>query len=716
MRTKLYLFHSFLLLSITIYGQDIDASKEIRKSMWELPEVNFTITEIPEKWEDEDAVIIATLSERSYRKPPLSAFLLEENSIHRRIKILSNASLSDYGQFSFKKSTYYRGVTLETYVGFKVIKPDGNEIIVDENEAVEEDLEMGTTTKLTTMKLAIPNLEVGDILDYYIVEKFKFPTIQYHPFDPAIFVLRENYPLIYGKIKFAVLRRCYINLKTYNGAPEFEKANEGDNDIYQLEYKDQDKAEPIPWFYPYRSLPTVKFKVTYASQSAVYQAPNLLKKNSPGYLNTSVSHANIATYAKSYLNATYAFSNLNKYMKSNFKDEKDQSVLAKEAFYHQRHMLSVQFQENWTIRGNSYIGLRRSAMLKSLSNYFKKARIPYSFIVGVPKRIGNVDQLIVEEEVLLGIRANTTPPVFITSFTTHSIPNELDQNFDGSVVLVSSSVDNIDPLSFDKRKMPQSSDSMNKEFTESSMKLNLESHLTDVHITKTLSGLTRFADQQLLMDAYDFIEEEREKYNLKSITEGLNKKDLEETRRLGAEYLNSREKDLHEKLLEKVKGQLDIEIDSVHSFKIIETGRSEASPNFKYEYTTSTQDLIKRAGNNYFLNIGKLIEKQTEIEEEYKEGREFDIYMEYPRRFHHRIEISIPEDYSFQGIDKLQISVENETGGFSSEASEENNTLIVDAILYYKNSYEPQENWGKLLELVDVAEDFGEMRILVKKN
>ncbi|WP_462254160.1 DUF3857 domain-containing protein [Ekhidna sp.] len=716
-KIKLAFFHILLTIASIAIAQESFSKNDIRVAMWGQPNKEFSTTQIPEKWASEDAVIIASFEERSYQKPPISAFLYEQNAIHVRVKILSNSALADYSQFEFKKNTYFRGTSLETYVGFKIIKPDGRAIIIDENEAVEEDLELNSSTKLTTLKLAIPNLEVGDIIDYYIVEKYKFPTTKYHTFDPAIFLLREKYPLMYGKIRFKVLRRCYINLKTYNGAPNFTKLNDGDNDIYELEYRDQDKVDPVPYFYPYRSLPTIKFKVTYASPGIVHQAPNLLKKSHPGHLNTSVSEKDISNYLRSLMSNIYGIGNLQKYMKANYKGEKDKIVLVKEAFYHQRHMLSVQFQENWTIRGNSsYIALRRAPMIKSLSSYFKKANIPHSFIVGVPAQIGTVNNIIIEEEMLLGIRANTNPPIYITSFTTHSLVNELDENFDGASVLISSNVNDIGPLTFESKKLPQSPFDRNEIFTINDATVDLESMKSRISITKSFSGLTRFDEQRNLMDAFDFVDEERDKYDLKSFLEDLSKIEEKETRNLLREYMRSREEKLNEKLLEKTKANLDIDIDTVHSFRIFKTGRNQKNPEFQYDYVAETDDLLKKVGNNYLLSIGSLIEKQQVVENEYKEDRTFDIYMNYPRKFHNQVSLIIPEGYTIKGLDKLNVNVQNETGGFISVASIEENKLIINAMKYYRNSFEPAENWGKLLAFITTADDFNDVQVLLKKN
>jgi hypothetical protein len=49
--------------------------------------------------------------------------------------------------------------------------------------------------------------------------------------------------------------------------------------------------------------------------------------------------------------------------------------------------------------------------------------------------------------------------------------------------------------------------------------------------------------------------------------------------------------------------------------------------------------------------------------------------MPFPRSFSYRVEFSIPSGYAIDGVDKLNMSAENETGGFKSVAKQEGNKL-----------------------------------------
>ncbi|MEQ9230467.1 MAG: hypothetical protein RIF46_07265, partial [Cyclobacteriaceae bacterium] len=230
-----------LFFSLASIAQDAERAKEIRDLLWSPDDTIFQTIDIPTKWEDEQAVILAVSNDLAYKKFPLSRNLWEQNYRHVRVKILGQQALEEYSQFSYPESITKYSFQGEIFVGFKIIKPSGEIIVVDNNEAVREELESAGKSKYGMMKLAIPNLEIGDILDYYMAEELTFYTDKFHDFDPEIFVLRRTYPILNGRVSFNVLRRCFINLGTFNDAPEFElqEGEDKDESRYVLNYSNQ---------------------------------------------------------------------------------------------------------------------------------------------------------------------------------------------------------------------------------------------------------------------------------------------------------------------------------------------------------------------------------------------------------------------------------------------------------------------------------------------
>jgi hypothetical protein len=125
--------------------------------------------------------------------------------------------------------------------------------------------------------------------------------------------------------------------------------------------------------------------------------------------------------------------------------------------------------------------------------------------------------------------------------------------------------------------------------------------------------------------------------------------------------------------------------------------------------------LVKKAGNNYIFEIGKLLGGQIEIKPE-DHVRNEDIYMAYPRQFSYTIQFDIPDGYTCEGVDRLNVKVENETGGFTSAATVKGNSLSIDIKKYYSNGYEPVANWPRMTAFLDACFEFTKVKLLLKKK
>jgi hypothetical protein len=96
--------------------------------------------------------------------------------------------------------------------------------------------------------------------------------------------------------------------------------------------------------------------------------------------------------------------------------------------------------------------------------------------------------------------------------------------------------------------------------------------------------------------------------------------------------------------------------------------------------------------------------------------RNEDIYMAYPRQFSYTIQFDIPDGYTCEGVDRLNVKVENETGGFTSAATVKGNSLSIDIKKYYSNGYEPVANWPRMTAFLDACFEFTKVKLLLKKK
>jgi hypothetical protein len=692
-------------------------ANEVRQMMWDNGDPDFNVTEIPEKWQNKSAVIIAQSNHMEYRKELLVAVLYYNSYRHDRIMLLDQRALEDYAQMYIPEDGTYNGVQYKFYAGYKIIKPDGREIEVPMSSAVREEREVDKKG-YNQKKLAIPNLEVGDILDFYNGEEqtINLSGKKYFSFEPVIFQLNREYPVVKRKISFDVLRRCFINMKTLNGAPNFKLTEDAkrERNRYFLESADLESVKDIKWLFENRALPTVKFKVTYAASSAA-RLPTFI--GAPGVLKSTVSTKELSDFLEYILKSNILEGKyFTGYMKKHFKHEKNKEKLAREAFYAYRNRSYIRNAEGLTVSGgNPYSNQGTFAPAATLSYYFRTAKIPHELIIGIPRQISSIDNLILENELTFLIKVNTSKPFYLGLFNSHSVSGEMDEDVQGTSAF---SINGLLTGKFSPKKVTLPATSHEQNVTKMLVKSVLNDLNDDkltLEISKEVKGANRMYYQHVLMDIYDYLHEEKDKYKMLDNFESYDRNRRNRLEKQKEDYLSDRDKSFSERLKLISESDFDFEIDKASDLKIHQTGRHHDKPEFKASFVLTATGLLKRAGPNHILDVGKLIEGQLEIHKEERE-RVYDIYMPFARSYEYRIEVEIPQDHEVQGIEKLNIHVENETGGFISKSSMEGNTLVVDTYKYYKSNFEKNENWSKMCEFLDAAYLFTQQNVLIRKR
>ena len=121
--------------------------------------------EVPEKWNKQSVVILHHAIEIELYKERKNRIGLAFLN-HYRLKLQDEAALTDFSEMYFSDESHsnnrsYKG---ENRIrGIKIIKPDGREENID---MVKEMVVEGKGSR-ERKKMAIPNLQIGDIIDYY---------------------------------------------------------------------------------------------------------------------------------------------------------------------------------------------------------------------------------------------------------------------------------------------------------------------------------------------------------------------------------------------------------------------------------------------------------------------------------------------------------------------------------------------------------------------
>ena len=241
-----------------------------------------------------------------------------------------------------------------------------------------------------------------------------------------------------------------------------------------------------------------------------------------------------------------------------------------------------------------------------------------------------------------------------------------------------------------------------------------------IHINRTsaLTGYFKHAEQKRLLLYEDELNAEREnlgyrKTFLKDLQDGSRK-----SKQLAEEYTNAFAKARKEKLRffeEEIQSKFDSKPENVKNNQIVQSGRFHDKPEFIYASEFDLNGLVKKAGNNFIIDIGKLIGTQLKLTAQQKE-RTVDVYMPCARSYQNTIKFTIPEGFTAEGIDKLNFALHNNTGVFTAKATIENNTVIIDVYKEYSNPNEKAAKWDELTAVIDTANQFVSTKLLLKKK
>ncbi|MEP7237672.1 MAG: DUF3857 domain-containing protein, partial [Ferruginibacter sp.] len=317
-------------------------------SIGEKIEDEFNVTTVPEKWKNESAVIIGMKEEYLFKRQALRGKNVTgvniKEYVHKRIKLQDKNAVEKFSTF------YYVTMGSDGKAQYTVIKSDGKKTDIDMKSAIEEEQDIPDIykpiffkLKVKSMKIAIPDLEVGDIIDYTINSTLDWDMkTEGINFTPFIFSLANNYPTLYQQYRFTMANGMKVKYRSYNGAPNLKfdgKASVyGERESY-LSYffldKDREKSTDERWSYELRSTPSVKFRVVFLDYDAGDRTLGEATVDRSGldYENIYRGYAGAAMYTTPFVTSLVAYTT--QYITKKKADGvlKNDADIAKESYY-----------------------------------------------------------------------------------------------------------------------------------------------------------------------------------------------------------------------------------------------------------------------------------------------------------------------------------------------------------------------------------------------
>jgi len=488
--------------------------KSIREKMWGLEDANFKATTVPDKWKKESAVVLCRSFEYQVKKPAIAGFVNENLYTRNRIKLQDQSAVNHYSEMSFQSSKFIplnifgAGDSKDVFMGVKVIKPNGTEKEIPVSEAVTMEMKSGAY-KENYQKIAVPDLEPGDIIDYYYcIEK----TTVNGAFDRILYPLASTHPIVKQKMEIRIMRKCHVNAKYLNGAPQLQMKPNQDDDVYSLVDQDREKVdEEEPWLYENRSVPTINFRAFYMKYT-FGGADSWLGKQ--GELHTAVSEKNLLDYMNYLLTFSASADRFpicreaNAFLKKRFRSENNSAVIASEAYYYLRQQSFAAPYENEVLYGKGPYGgygVGNFEYIASLSFILSKREIDHDIILSVPRTLSDIKDLILPQDLFFLIRVNGPKPFYLGHPARFDNYAEVGQALEGTNAYAINMSAKAKNRTLQKLIIPASTFDMNGSSIKMNIRLDAENP-ENMHVQRTVTarGYPRFSHSHTI-NSYDYL-------------------------------------------------------------------------------------------------------------------------------------------------------------------------------------------------------------------
>jgi Domain of Unknown Function with PDB structure (DUF3857) len=688
-------------------------------------DADFLVTETPDKWKNESAIILCQKFYYSYLEKGSRGFEYKETS-RRRIKILDDAALEYYSVY------YYKHSTVEgNGIGIKVIKPDGTSNTVDYSIAVDlsyneipENYRTFYYTYSRFKKIAIPNLEKGDIIDYYQTFSNVSKPADDYAFTRFTFTLENKYPTLKQKFFFNVDKKFSISFRSYNGAPTLKEGDAGTNrsgkvkeDIRTFEFEDsnREKYKDEFWKNKYLEDATIKFQVFYIPRLQLPKVKHFV--NEKGLVNEELELEEIrkrlclderemVSYLVKFEQETIAY--INRYHKSKSKAEKVEI-----AYYYLRYKV---FSTSYNIATDQEYFVDNMRFANTYVKILKRLKIDYQYVAAVNQNFGSFKNVLFPQELVIGVKVEGKYVFAPSQFTPFGyIPPEVR----GSEAILYKFLPTrykTDPII--SETIPKSNYKDNRTETEQNVSIDDEMSIITVKETTTRKGYNKNRFMPFLLKDNSYKVKDKIRYDPRYKAPVIktargNKVKIAEQERVK----KAKKKEAEKKRKEELKNYHDednYELEEYLDFELLSDGRFPDSINLVVKESYSLKNFINKAGRNYTFNIGYIIGSQFQLEKE-DMLRSSDINLNYAKSYGYTSKIKIPDGYKVHGLDQVNFDINNNVGSFVSTAKVESGYIILNTEKIYKVQHANKEDWSKYIDFLEAAYNFTQKKVIFKK-
>lgn len=729
--------------------------------------------DIPDKWKNESAVILdQTLTYAYYNSSAFFSYTVNnvvKETITRKIKLLDKAAVKDFSEFYFYESESdakkrekgeKKGID-ESRVKISVVKSTGERVKVNISDAIEVTEDVPRFYRSYYMgnkkykKIAIPNLNVGDVMDYQLsvdYEVYIDAYRSYHAFPAFDNTLSTTYAVMRQEYNFMLESGFCLNMNTYNGAPEYKLLRYGydfkgkktdDMRTFQIVDTDRDKLPDEMMSLPLTQYPSIKFQVVARTKS-VQGTEGSIFIGEKDAIKRTVEPEEVAERFNEDFKVSYRNIPVGKFsawMKTKKIDNLSVEAKARAIYgYVKNQYVNVLTNYNAMIpETKSFLypyerapyGIKDFYFAAFMSRCLDDADMDYEVIAVMPRSTGKIKDLLLGAEItwLVKVANPTGQPIYLypmTGYQTSDVNTEPylyggegysfvpTRKLWGKKTIVATKV----TIPIPDPSVSTLKTKMTAAFDDQLEKLTMERTTAATGIFKTsYIGYTTLSYDFLSLYEKEYSEDYDEVENLAyEVKEAARKKKKKTKQDIKDEedftFLVGKRKEL---MQNELKDDYD-DIETYDSFRLINPGIIDREPALTFYEKFKLNNLISKAGRNYTLEIGKIMSKQPKLDEKNLKPRQSDIQVNYPKTIVYELELTLPTGYTIEDLKDLNTNLDNAMMSFKVEAQLVGDKLSVKTTKLYKTIVAPKTEWQKMIDVFTAAYDFSQKKVVLKKK
>ena len=702
--------------------------ESVRAEVYSMDLPAFNVREIPEKYRNESAVYKAIYEDFDARnktsmgrnigpsgntRPGVDAVHLTRMLIY----VNDKAAIEKYSEFEFgtdDKTEYTLGSEeRRRAMGVRLIKPDGRIVDIDTSDFVE--VEEGKKGEKKSRKLAIPGLEIGDDIDVFFYTETRVQNM--HP-DPLVFRMKMDAPILNYRIHCVIDDKLTTQYRTLNGAPYFDVSRDKkDNFVLDMEIADIMSKEPRLWYRRSEQSPMIKMYV-FNNRTAVFTPKSArsdgLFGNLPAttiiadrwdtddwWLEDGTSAAN--TILKNHVQDG------NKIAGEVEKKVKSGEMSMQEGADYLYNLLCYMYMANRVYIDMHDFSAQFYCLLKS-HNFPVEAGLS---TMGRQEPLTEVVNL--DNTVIFSTLGENCGRCYFPPEASVFSPSEIPPDAQGRLALMWRKPKDREKAPLDDKciEIRATRPAANRMMTD--INVAFEGTMLRLNRIASFRGYTKKGAFKLLSE--EDVNEGYRKY-LSRIGHEVNvKENKKEAADRVERYADGRRRQIDD-FKEEIESFHDTPCTDFVDGKITNLGIDPADPSLTYELSYTMDNLVKHAGNNLLLSVGKLLDDQIKLLPSDRE-RDVDAYIGTPRAYVTRIHMDIPDGYtvSDDALSALEGMTVNPAGSFYVKTSRPDpEKILIEITKCYTKDKLTVDEWPEMLKVLDAASAWNSLSLLLEKK